>query len=411
MRILQVSTYDGGQGAARAAFRLHRALRDHGIDSSMRVAYATSGDSWVHAPRSKPRQAMALLRSTASWWLSKPQRSANPVTHSVASLPSWLDRELNAQGADLLHLHWLQDEFLSVEAIGRLRGPVVWTLHDTWPFCGSEHYPLHAQDHRFAFGYSRGNRTELDTGMDLDRWTWLRKGKAWGSLLSRLQLIAPSRWMAEQASRSALLSGVPCHVLPNAIPKVFRSSEPSQARAALGWPQDKRLILFGAIDAMDPRKGADLLQSALRRLVLQNSDQLMAVILGQSQPRQPKDWPIPVFYSGRLHDDVSLALAYAAADVVVVPSRMDNLPQSATEAIACGTPVVAFDQGGMADVITHLQSGWLAEQSDPEALAQGIRWALQRPQDQPVFSEHLDRWRSDAVARAHGDLYAEVLSW
>ena len=353
---------------------------------------------------------MALLRSTASWWLSKPQRSANPVTHSVAALPSGLDRELNAKGADLLHLHWLQDEFLSVEAIGRLRGPVVWTLHDTWPFCGSEHYPLDAQDQRFALGYSRGSRSELDRGLDLDRWTWLRKGKAWRSLLPRLQLIAPSRWMAEQASRSALLHGVPCQVLPNAIPQVFRPSEPSQARAALGWPQDKRLILFGAIDATDPRKGADLLQAALRCLVHQNSGQLMAVILGQSQPKQTQDWPIPVLYSGRFHDDVSLALAYAAADVVVVPSRMDNLPQSATEAIACGTPVVAFDQGGMADVIAHRQTGWLAESFDPEALAQGIRWALQRPQDQPVLSENLDRWRSDAVAQTHMDLYAEVLS-
>ena len=410
MRVLQVSTYDGGQGAARAAFRLHRALRDQGIDSSMRVSHASSGDAWVHAPRSKPRQAMALLRSTASWWLSKPQRSANPVTHSVAALPSGLDRELNTKGADLLHLHWLQDEFLSVEAIGRLRGPVVWTLHDTWPFCGSEHYPLDVHDQRFALGYSRGSRSELHRGLDLDRWTWLRKGKAWRSLLPRLQLIAPSRWMAEQASRSALLHGVPCQVLPNAIPQVFRPTEPSQARAALGWPQDKRLLLFAAIDATDPRKGADLLKAALRRLVLQNSGQLMAVILGQSQPRQPQDWPIPVLYSGRFHDDVSLALAYAAADVVVVPSRMDNLPQSATEAIACGTPVVAFDQGGMADVIAHCQTGWLAQPFDPEALAQGIRWALERPQGQPVLSENLDRWRSDAVARSHGALYAEVLS-
>jgi len=410
MQVLQLSTYDGGQGAARAAFRLHRALRDHGTDSRMRVALASSGDAWVQAPRSKPRQALALARSTASWWLSKPQRSANPVTHSVAALPSRLDRELNASGADLLHLHWLQDEFLSVEAIGRLRGPVVWTLHDTWPFCGSEHYPLDSQDQRFALGYSRGNRAGLDRGVDLDRWTWLRKGKAWRSLLPRLQLIAPSRWMAEQASRSALLHGVPCQVLPNAIPQVFRPNEPSQARAALGWPQDKRLILFGAIDPTDPRKGADLLQAALRRLVLQNSDQLMAVILGQSQPKQTQDWPIPVLYSGRFHDDVSLALAYAAADVVVVSSRMDNLPQSATEAIACGTPVVAFDQGGMADVIAHRQTGWLAEPFDPEGLAQGILWALQRPQNQPVLSENFDRWRFDAVARAHGDLYAEVLS-
>jgi hypothetical protein len=78
MRVLQLSTYDGGQGAARAAFRLHRALRDAGVDSTMRVAAASSGDAWVEAPRSKPRQALALLRSTASWWLQKPQRRPAP---------------------------------------------------------------------------------------------------------------------------------------------------------------------------------------------------------------------------------------------------------------------------------------------------------------------------------------------
>ena len=100
MRVLQLSTYDGGQGAARATFRLHRALQDYGVDSTMRVAIASSGDAWVRAPRSKPRQALALLRSTASWWFQKPQLSPNPITHSVAALPSRLDRELNEMYAD-----------------------------------------------------------------------------------------------------------------------------------------------------------------------------------------------------------------------------------------------------------------------------------------------------------------------
>ena len=410
MRVLQVSTYDGGQGAARASFRLHRALREFGVDSSMRVAQSSSGDPWVYSPHSKPRQALALLRSTASFWLSKPQRTANPVTHSVAVLPSVLDRELNNICSDLLHLHWLQDEFLSVEAIARLQGPVVWTLHDTWPFCGSEHYPCDDQDQRFVFGYNSGNRSQKDRGLDLDRLTWLRKVKAWRTLLPRLQLIAPSHWMAHQASRSALLAGVPCQVLPNSIPQVFQPIDYAQARALLGWPQNVRLILFGAIDSTDPRKGVDLLQAALGRFASQYSEHVTAVILGQSQPKQNQDWPIPVLYTGRLCDDVSLAMAYSAADVVVVPSRMDNLPQSATEAIACGTPVVAFDQGGMSDVIVHALSGWLASPFDVDALAKGIHWALQRPRRQPVISDYVDRWRPNAVAEAHLGLYAEVLS-
>ena len=312
MKVLQLSTYDGGQGAARAAFRLHRALRESGIDSTMRVALTTSGDAWVQAPRSKPRQALALARSTASWWLAKPQHSANSVTHSVAALPSRLDLALNGS-ADLLHLHWLQDEFLSVEAIGRLRGPVVWTLHDTWPFCGSEHYPV---DSRFVEGYSRSNRAHGDRGLDLDRFTWLRKRRAWQQLLPRLHLVAPSRWIAQQAQTSALFADVPCSVIPNPVPELFRPISRKQARSLLGWKEDENVLLFGAMDGSnDPRKGFDLLLPALKLL-----QGCTAVVLGQSEPLIRPPVALPLRYLGRFHDDLSLALIYAAADLVVVPS-------------------------------------------------------------------------------------------
>jgi glycosyltransferase involved in cell wall biosynthesis len=411
MRVLQVSTYDTGQGAARAALRLHRALRAEGVESCMRSGMAASGDPWVQAPRSKPRHALALLRSTASWWLSKPQRSANPVTHSVAALPSRLDRELNAAAVDLLHLHWIQDEFLSVEAIGRLRGPVVWTLHDTWPFCGSEHYPACASDIRFVEGYRRNNRLQADRGWDLDRCTWRRKRRAWQQLIPRLHLVAPSRWMAHQAAASALLGGVPCTVIPNALPEAFRAIPQSQARALLGWPREQRLILFGAIDGShDPRKGFDLLAAALHRLAVRpDQANVGLVVLGQDAPTRPLPLPFPIEYGGRLHDDLTLALAYAAADVVVVPSRMDNLPQSATEALACGTPVVAFRQGGLTDLVQHRSNGWLAEPDSVEDLAEGLAWCLATP-GLATPAEMLASWSAKAVAAAHSRFYAQVLA-
>lgn len=418
MRVQQISTYDGGQGAARAAFRLHRALRDSGVDSHMRVALASSGDAWVRAPRSKPRHALALLRSTASWWLQKPQRSLNPVPHSVAALPSRLDQELNQPGVDLLHLHWLQDEFLSIEAIGRLRGPVVWTLHDTWPFCGSEHYPQDVNDRRFELGYLGDNRPAGHRGLDLDRWVWQRKRMAWADLLTRLHLIAPSRWMAEQASASSLFAGVPCSVIPNAVPTAYRPIPRLQARELLGWPTDRPVALFGAIDgSADPRKGWDLLLPALARLASDRID-IEAVVLGQSPPAHSLNLPLPLRYVGRFHDDISLALTYAAADVVVVPSRLDNLPQSASEALACGTPVVAFRQGGMADLVEHRRNGYLAEPNDPVDLANGLAFVLgdsaagTRPLAPPVgIKAHLERvasWRPGAVAVDHIALYRRL---
>jgi len=406
MKVLHLSTYDAGQGAARAAFRLHRVLREAGIDSSLRAAQASSGDPSVRAPCSKPRQALALLRSSASWWLQKPQLSANVVTHSVAALPSRLDRELNAAGTDLLHLHWLQDEFLSVEAIGRLRGPVIWTLHDTWPFCGSEHYPVALSDRRFREGYLDHNRPAGDRGLDLDRWVWLRKRRAWAGLLPHLHLIAPSRWMADQASASVLFAGVPCVVIPNALPSVFRPVEKQKARALLDLPQDVPLLLFGAMGGItEPRKGWDLLQTALFRLAHRSPD-AQVVVLGQSAPTKAIPIPFRQHFLGYLKDDVSLALAYSAADVVVVPSRLDNLPQSASEALACGTPVVAFRQGGLPDLILHRGYGHLVEPYCTDELCDAILDCLERRSLSSVshYPSGLE------VAQQHRKYYENILS-
>lgn len=171
------------------------------------------------------------------------------------------------------------------------------------------------------------------------------------------------------------------------------------------------MILFGALDgAADPRKGFDLLTAALQYLAADPSlSDLTAVVLGQAEPAQPLQLPLPVRYLGRWRDDLTLALAYAAADVVVVPSRLDNLPQSATEALACGTPVVAFRQGGLTDLVEHRRNGWLAAPESVEDLASGLAWCLARP-DLPPSPARLASWTPAAVAAQHRRLYAECMA-
>lgn len=408
MQILHLSTYDSNQGAARAAYRLHRSLLSSGEQSLMRVASAQSRDHTVISPRSKPRQALALLRSTASWWLSKPQISANPTTHSVSCLPSSLHNEVNRSDADVVHLHWLQDEFISVESIGRIRKPLVWTLHDTWPFCGSEHYPIDHIDIRFILGYHKYTRHKLDKGFDLDRFTWNRKQRSWESILSRLHIVAPSSWIAELARTSKLFSSVPCHIIPNAVPLTFRPIPKLQARSLLGLCPESPLLLFGSLSSLsDTRKGFDLLSSALR--LLPQPLRAMALILGEMEPKNPSLLPIPCRYLGHIHDDITLSLVYSAVDLVVVPSRLDNLPQSVTEAIACGTPVVAFRQGGMPDILTHKVNGWLADCNSPASLATGITWCLSNLPS-PIYSPIVETWRPNSVSENHSSLYRKILA-
>ena len=399
MNILHVNASDISGGAARAAYRIHRSLVEHGavhgLISQMRVISQLSGDPTVisgpptgQSPiwrRLQPRLAMQARRGF---------RTGNPTLHSIAWPSTGLGTELQQrqrQGQiDLVHLHWLGDGTLSIEEIGRLPMPLVWTLHDQWAFCGGEHYTSPPQpsetassDERFGDGYSPANRHAHEAGPDLYRRTWLRKRRAWRK---PIHIVCPSQWLADCARCSILMGDWPITVIPYPIDlNVWAPCDQAQARALLGLLADRPLVLFGAVGgSADPRKGADLLLEALQRLRSQvvgtPLEQLELVVFGQSRPAQPPDLGFPIHYSGQLHDDLTLRLLYAAADVFVIPSRQDNLPNTGLEAHACGTPVVAFATGGLVDIVDDRVTGALAEPFDPLSLAAAIRWVLEDPQ-------------------------------
>jgi len=415
IRVLHINTRDISGGATRAACRIHVSQREvaaHQLSSTVRVSRKQSDQPSIHGPKGK-RAALPLARSAIGDLLQALQRTPNPVLHSPSWLPCRLDRELNASDADLLHLHWVQGEMLSIEAIGRLRKPLVWTLHDCWAFSGSEHYPSGPGDLRYQQGYHRQNRPPGHGGVDLDRWCWQRKHRNWRR---PIQLVCPSRWLACCGQSSALLGHWPVRVIPYPLPtNLYRPWPQALARKLFGLPEEGPLLLFGALGgSRDPRKGWDLLEAALRQLA-STLPGLQAVVFGQSQPADPPRLGLPLHYVGALHDDQSLALLYAAADVMVVPSRMDNLPQTATEAQSCGVPVVAFNATGLPDVVDHQHTGYLAEPYDPADLAHGIRWVLENPERQAALgrqarqrAEHL--WNPGRITGLYAELYREVLN-
>jgi glycosyltransferase involved in cell wall biosynthesis len=172
--------------------------------------------------------------------------------------------------------------------------------------------------------------------------------------------------------------------------------EMSTARQILGLPADGHLLLFGTFgENSAPHKGFDLLQSALKHLRDQ-MDGLQLVVFGQNEPRKPIELGFPTHYMGHLHDDVSLRMLYNAVDVLVIPSRKDNLPNTGVEAMACGTPVVAFDTCGLPDIVKHQETGYLAKAFDTEDLARGVQWVLQ---DSERYAKLSTQARDDAVAR------------
>lgn len=378
MRVLHICYSDLDGGAARAAFRLHQAQRSQGLDSQMLVINKCSDDPFVHTV-SGLKQLRIKLVSALSRLLLRWQKSPNSVHHSLNLFPSGLLREIDKLSPDMVNLHWLGGEMLSVKEIGRIRQPVVWTLHDMWAFSGAEHYDDDKPSERYRTGYSRESRHPQHNGLDLDRWIFRRKQKAWAG--KPFQIVTPSNWLADCVRQSSLFAGLPVSVISNCIDHTqYRPLSRELAREALGLPQDKQLLLFGAMSSTsDPRKGYHLLISALQQLSAEGkAKQIELVVFGASRGDAEQVTGIKTHYMGRLHDDISLCLLYNAADLFVAPSLQDNLPNTLVESLSCGTPCVAFKIGGMIDLIPNALYGECCNNIHESDLANAISVQLDK---------------------------------
>jgi glycosyltransferase involved in cell wall biosynthesis len=299
------------------------------------------------------------------------------IIYSSAIVPDCLISKVNAIQPDIIHLHWTLGGFLRIETLKRIKPTLIWTLHDMWPFTGGCHYDDGCGRYRASCGLCPilGSKKEWD----LSRWTWTRKARAWKDM--KMVIVTPSRWMAARARESTLFGQYRIETIPNGVDtNTFKLVNKTVAREIFSLPPKRKLILFGAMSTTDKRKGFDVLRLALARTMgMAGKDEWMLCIFG-TKPATLPDFGLETRYFGTLHDDISLAILYAAADVFVAPSRQDNLPNTIMESLACGTPCVAFDTGGMPDMIEHQWTGYLAKPFDPDDLANGIKWVLQDEQ-------------------------------
>jgi glycosyltransferase involved in cell wall biosynthesis len=379
MKVLLVSTYDNANGSGKAAYRLHQGLQQIGIDSHMLVQGKSTGDKAVMAPRSKLAQGWAIARESIDALPLKWHRQRERTVYSLQCFPDQISAAIAPINPDIINLHWTNAGFVQIETIAKLKAPIVWTLHDMWAFTGGCHYD---QDcHRYTMACGACPQLHSTTDRDLSRWVWHRKSRAWKQ--APLTIVTPSRWLADCAIASSLFQDRRVEVIPNGIdPQIYKPIPQQIARDLLNLPGDKQLICFGALQATDdPRKGFHLLKAALVKLKEAGwSDQLELVIFGTSQTEGLSDLGFKVHSLGRLSDDLSLTLIYSATDLFVAPSTQENLANTVLEALACGTPCVAFKIGGMPDLIEHDQNGYLAQALDAEDLARGIQSLLEDPE-------------------------------
>jgi glycosyltransferase involved in cell wall biosynthesis len=386
VKVLLVSTFITG-GAGGAAYQLHKSLQGIGVSSKILVQKKPLGldDKGVIVARALVKSKLVKgFNIFLRWRLEEfplkvyPKRHIQTCSFDLFS-PQWLPDSIPTLQTvarfcpDLVNLHWICAGGVRIESLPKLRRPLVWTLHDMWPFTGGCHQSLFCSRYTEACGVC----PQLHSGKsgDLSRWVWKRKAKAWKHL--DLAIVSPSSWLAKCARRSSLFKDLRIEVIPTGIDtRMFKPINRRIAREFFNLPQDKLIILFGAWENTT-NKGFHRLWQALQSLVNSDlKDKVELVVFGFSQPINQPDLSFHHYYLGRLKHDI-MPMVYSAANVFVAPSRSETFALTVLESLACGTPVVAFDTTGPKEVITHKRNGYLAKPYEVEDLARGITWVLE----------------------------------
>ena len=398
INVLHISESDAAGGAARTAYKLHRGLNGSGHHSRMLVGRRVTRD-----------ESVRRLKRSLAWRGADRLCGAilDPLDLQYVFYPSsfGVARDRWFREADLLQLHNLHGSYFSYTALPALtrRRPAVWLLQDQWAFTGHVAYSLDCERWRDGCGscpylaaYPRLRRDRTALLWRLKRSVYRR---------SRLTLIVPSRWMQELVQASPLLRHFPVHRIPHGVDTgVFRPLPKSEARRRLDLPENRRVVLFCASDVNAPRKGLELLARALRSL----DEAPLLLLAGNGDPPAG----VESRSLGAVSDDAVLAQVYAAADVLAVPAVADALTQTAIESIACGTPCVSFDRGGVTDVVRHLETGYQARFGDVSDLARGLLTLLDHADGFGPRCRRAaeDEFSVDLQVRRYVELYEQVLA-
>ena len=365
MKVLHLCTFRSG-GAGITAERIHRAVSASGVESSLIYRDDIPGI----IPWSRRHFLCPFFRALRKAMDLRYDLFRHPgcFGHSESLFPFASIDAVNRSDADLIHLHWINGDFLSIGQLAAIRKPVVWTLHDNWAYCGNE---FCTENFRYRDGYTDSTRPKQETGPDFARRVWEYKKRKWEHF--HPVFVSPSRWNADRLTESLLFRGTPCTVIRNPLDlHTFSPGDKMAARRKFVLRPGRLTLLFGAESINNPLKGLDLLAEALKILTRWiPPENLQLVCFGAGKPEFGS--PYPMFHAGSLGEAVIVEL-YRAADALVCPSRMDNYPGVCTEAMACGVPVAAFRTAGLPEIVTDPLS--LAEPFDPESLAQAIYYTL-----------------------------------
>jgi glycosyltransferase involved in cell wall biosynthesis len=414
MRVLIVNTSERTGGAAVAANRLMMALNNNGVKAKMLVRDKESDSLTVVGLPKSPMLRWNFLWERLVIFCRLHFSKRHLFEIDIANTGSDITKLREFQEADLIHLHWINQGMLSLSSIQKiLRSgkPVVWTMHDVWPATGICHLTLGCRNFTTRCHHCRllpGNGSAHDLSSSI----WEKKAKMLED--ESIYYVTCSRWLESEAKASALLKGHKMTSIPNPIDThIYNRCNKQEARQRLGLPADKRLILFVSQRVTNQNKGMNYLVEACSKL--KDIPQMGVVILGGHAEEVADQLPFETYPLGYVNDEHRIVDIYNAADVFVLPSLSENLPNTIMEAMACGVPCVGFRVGGIPEEIDHKRNGYVAEYRSAEDLAKGIRWILTEA-DYDALSQNAvhkvaQNYSQQSVAIKYLDVYQQAMAF
>lgn len=371
MKVLLLSTRDISGGAAISAYRLFQRLKKEMQDAQMYVMYKHEDENNIATIPDAKYNVVQKVRKKIKYWKIKNAKEnidkiANVEKFSFEYSPYYWQNIKQDLSFDLLNIHWVNGciDFKGIHELANGK-PVIFTLHDMAHFTGGCHYSKACRN----FEVKCGHCPIIDSARehDISRYNWKQKERYIRQM--NATVVTPSRWLAQEASKSSLLGGLDIHVIPNGInTNFFRPDDDINRDQFRNIPDEKILLLTGALDLSLERKGVDLLAKALKNLSPYMKEKISLLSFGKGEVRIPGVETISLGYlTGK-----NLVNAYNLADLFVIPSRQDNLPNTVIEALACGTPAMGFNIGGIPDMVKHKKNGYLVRPYDTLELAEQI---------------------------------------
>lgn len=413
MKILIVSSQDINSGAGRAAYRLMCALRNEGVEVKMLVRSKFSSDPYIIGPVSRIEKFRALILPFLDLAIFNVfNRNRRGVFSSSLFGSSFVLKNLKRYNADIVHLHWVNGGTFKLTSLEHLEAKIVWSMHDEWLYTGVCHVAYGCDKYVSTCSSCPGLASKLK--YDLSYFIHSRKKQIFKKEWTKnLTVVGLSTWIVRRASISKLLSNKPIIHLPNCIDSdLFKPINRNVAKDFFGLDHNAKIIMFGAVNALsDINKGYDLLVDALQGF--KSGENLVYLVLGGNQKLDSIAGNRNIKVIPHKYDEETLVLLYNCSDVVVVPSRQENLSNTIMESISCGCPVVAFDTGGNSDLITHKVNGYLAKPFDSKDLFDGINYVIQDSVSLTLRENArqfvLDRFTYSQVAKRYIDMYQNIL--